>query len=152
MSRITVSGEIARPPVEVFALFTDLRNAVGRVRGISKLEVLTSGPVGAGTRFRETRTMFGRDHTEEMEIAEFDPPEGYVVTCHSGGARYRTEFRFIPTDSGTRVDQEFLCRPVSLLARCLAPLSFLMSGTIRQCLRNDFNDLKRCAEESRPSA
>jgi len=38
-----------------FAYATDLRNAPGRIKAITKLDVLTDGEVRLGTRFRETR-------------------------------------------------------------------------------------------------
>ena len=76
MAAVSVSTQIAAPVAEVFALFTDLKNAPGRVKGIKRIELLTNGPVGVGTRFRETRVMFKRDATEECKPA--DPGPGHL--------------------------------------------------------------------------
>ena len=59
---------VTRPVEDVFAVFTDLHRAAERIRGIERLEVLTDGPVGKGTRFRETRIMFRREATEEHRV------------------------------------------------------------------------------------
>jgi hypothetical protein len=62
-------------------VFTDLDGAAERVDGIQKLEKLTDGPVGLGTRFRETRRMFRKEAAEEMEFTAFEPGRSYGVCC-----------------------------------------------------------------------
>ena len=99
---VTISETIARPIEEVFAAATDFAGSVERIGGIEKVEMLSEGPVGLGTRFRETRTMFGREATEEMEVVEFEPPRRYVLGAESHGSRYRTEIRFAETGDGPR--------------------------------------------------
>jgi Polyketide cyclase / dehydrase and lipid transport len=142
---------IAAPAADVFALFSDLENAAGRIQAIVKLELLTPAPVGKGTRFRETRVMMGREHAEVMEIIDFDPPRSYVVHCVSCGMEYRTQFRFVPVNGGTRVEQEFDGRPLTLFAKLMAPLSQWMLGPMQRCLEQDVRDLKQIAErEARP--
>src|SRR5688572_3894697 len=42
-------------PDRVWALASDFANAPGRIKAITKVELLTPGPAGAGTRFREWR-------------------------------------------------------------------------------------------------
>ena len=51
---ICLSKTIDAEPAEVFDRITDLHNAAERIEAITHLEVLTEGPIGAGTRFRET--------------------------------------------------------------------------------------------------
>ena len=74
MKPIVVSVDIDVPIDRVFSIATDLQNAPERIGGITKLEVLTDGPFGLGTRWRETRVMFGREATEVMWVTAFDPP------------------------------------------------------------------------------
>lgn len=142
---------VSRPVSDVFERFTDLENAAETVRGIEKLELLTDGPVGAGTRFRETRIFFKREATEEMEITEFHPNESYVVGCESCGSVYRTEFRFRPEGEGTKVTMSFQARPVSFFAKLMTPLGFLMSGSIRKAVDQDMEDLKASLENENPT-
>lgn len=148
MPTVKVSKQINAAPEAVFALASDLANAVGRIQAIKKLEILTPGPVGAGTRWRETRVMFGKEATEEMTILAFDPPRGYEVTASSCGCEYHTIFRFMPEGGGTRVDCEFRTRAVSFVAKLFTPLAYLMKGMLRKCLDQDLEDVKKTAERS----
>ena len=141
------SIQVDADPARTFAAFTDLRNAAKNIRGIKHIEVLTEGPIKKGTQFRETRTMFGRDAVETMEITAFDPPRGYSVGCGSCGARFDTDFRFTPESGGTRVDVNMRTVPTSLFAKMMSPLmGWMMVGTMRKCFENDLADIKAVAE------
>jgi hypothetical protein len=146
MPSFTLSKLIAAPPAAVFDLFADIPHAAGRIKAIKMIDMLTPGPVGVGTRFKETRVMFGKDCTEEMQVTAFDPGRGYEVTCQSCGAEYRTVFRFTPEGSGTRVDAEFRTRALSLMAKLMVPLGWLMVGMMKKCVDQDLEDLKKVAE------
>ncbi len=65
--------QVAAPPEKVFAMMSDFANAPQRISGISKVEMLTDGAVGVGTKFKETRVMLGKEATETMEVTTFDP-------------------------------------------------------------------------------
>lgn len=143
MSGFTVKTKIGASPEEVFAAFADLDRAAERISGITGIERLTDGPVGAGTRWRETRVMMGHEATEEMEFTAFDPGCGYTVEAESRGTRYSTEFLFRQADGyGTEVTVRFEAKPVSLAAKLLAPLAWLMMGASRKCVEKDIEELK----------
>jgi carbon monoxide dehydrogenase subunit G len=146
MKPVIVEAEIAAAPAHVFGVFTDLARAPERIRGIDALELLTPAPVGKGTRFKETRTLFGKSSSETMEIVDFRPGQGYTVTAESCGARYLSSFTFEPSGAGTRVRMSFQSTPVSFLARMLAPLLGLMAGSLAKCIRADLEDLKGFCE------
>ena len=148
MTTLEVSRLIKAPPEAVFAVFADLHHAAERIQGISALEVLTPGPVGQGTRWRETRTMFGKDATEEMTINEFDPPRGYKVEAASHGCSYHSEFRFTSEGDATRATMLFRGEAHSLLAKIMM---FLMGSMMRKStckmMDADMADLQRFLEE-----
>lgn len=150
MTTIHASQHIDAPQQRVFEVFADLRNAPQRIAAIESLELLTDGPIAVGTRFRETRKMFGKAATEEMQISAFDPPRGYSVTADSCGARMESSFRFTPEAGGTRVDVEFAATPVTFMAKLLSPLSFFFAGTMKKCVMKDVDDLKRVLESKVP--
>lgn len=146
MTGFTLTKQVNAPVERVFEVFSDLHRAAERVNGIEAIEVLTEGPVGAGTRWKETRIMFGKACSEEMWITAFEPPRGYTVECDSCGAHYATQFRFEPHGDGTRVEQEFTCRASSFMAKLMSPLARLMMKPMLQAMDQDLDDLKAAAE------
>jgi carbon monoxide dehydrogenase subunit G len=146
MSVIEVEKLVAAPRERVFEVITNLEGAAETIRGIQKLEVLTDGPVGVGTRWRETRVMFKREATEEMEITAFDPPNGYDVGAESHGCRYHSEFRLTPEGEGTKLTWRFEATPQTLPAKVMGFLfKGMMKSVAKECLK-DLEDIAAAAE------
>lgn len=152
MPRVTVCQTVAAPPAAVFAAYADFAHAADRIADILRVEVLTPGPVGVGTRFKETRKMFGKEATETMEVVAFDPPAGYELRAARGGTEYRTRFTFTPDGAGTRVEAEFRARPVALWAKPFTPLLYLMRGFLRKCLARDLDQMRAFVEGRKKAA
>ena len=146
MKSILVEKQIDAPVHDVFAVMSDIPNAANTISGITDIEMLTEDPVGVGTRWRETRIMFGKSTTEEMGITAFTPDESYVVESDSCGTRYRSTIRFLESHGGTKVQMEFGATPQSLFAKMMQPLGGMFAGTIRKCLLDDLNDAKLACE------
>lgn len=104
MSEITVSRVIAASPERVWEVLTDLEHAAQTLSGVTSVQLMTDGPYAVGTRWRETRTMFGRSATEEMWVAECDPLRSTEVRAESGGATYVTQFQLAPLADDTRTE------------------------------------------------
>ena len=147
MANITIRKHIDAPHELVFELASDLGRVPDHVQSIEKLELLTPGPIGAGTRFRETRKMFGKESTEELEITAFEPNQGYTIECDSCGAHYRAEYKFVGDISGTHLQLTLDTRAISLFAKLMSPLSFLMVGSMKKMVEADLDDIKKVAEE-----
>lgn len=143
---IRVSTSIACSPASVFTVCTDIERWTERIRDIIKVELLTEGPMSVGTRFRETRMMFGREATEEMEVTAFEPGQSYTLQAENCGAQYVTKTDFRTEGDGCRVTMEMHVRPITLLAKLMMPLGWLMSGMLKKCLEKDLNDLKHHLE------
>jgi hypothetical protein len=146
MAGVSATQRIEAPVSTVFNLATDLDNMAGRIKAITRIEKLTPGPVGVGTRFKETRKMFGKEATETMEFTEFEPNRRYVLEAHSCGCHYRTEFRFDADGSGTLVSFDFTATPQTLMAKLMSPMFFFMKGMMKKCVMGDLADLKSVAE------
>lgn len=144
--RIKVETVIAAPIETVFALMTDLARWPDAISAIDRIDVLTDGPVAAGTRFRETRRMFGREATEEMTVAELSPPTRFVLTAFNHGTAYHAEHVLAATEGGTRLTLIFDGTPKTMMARLMLPLGLLMRGTVTKQLAADLADIKRAAE------
>ncbi len=142
MPGFSVTRRVSGSPDEVFALYADLENAAERISGITKMEILTDGPVGVGTRFRETRVVMKREATEEMEVTAFDPGKSYKVECHSHGTHYVSVFSFADAGEGeTDVTVRFDAHAQSFVAKLFSPLGWLMMGTVKKCTQGDLDDL-----------
>jgi hypothetical protein len=152
MSEINMSMFIAAPVDQVFRAFTDFEHAAERINGITRTEMLTPAPVGTGTRFRETRVMFGREATEEMAVSRFEEGSFCTLTASSCGMHYESEFQFHPEGQGTRVDMTLRTRPLTLVARLLSPLGSLMSGPMKKCLQADMDDMRAYLERQTATA
>lgn len=146
MTQLTIEKFIEAPPEAVFDTALNLHAAAENIRGIEKLEVLTEGPIGLGTRFRETRIMFKKEATEVMEITVFERPERYVFEAESHGCKYVTSYDLVPEGSGTKLVLSFSAQPQTFLAKVLGILfSFLLKACLK-AIDKDLNDLKAVVE------
>jgi uncharacterized membrane protein len=132
----------------VFEVCSDLRNAPSRIPEITGIEVLGDGPIGKGTRWRETRLMFGKEHTELLEMAEFRPPEFYAVTAHNCGTDYFTTFDFkADGPETTTVTFAFEGVPTTFVAKLAsAIMAPMMKKALMKCIASDLANLKRACE------
>ena len=146
MAGFKMTKRVDADPASVFDVFSDMENAAHHVRGIERIEMLTDGPVGVGTRFKETRIMFKREATEEMEFTAWDPGRSFTLGCEACGCRYETTFRFEPDGGGTLVRVETEYEPVTFLSKLMMPFGKLMMGPMKKCIDNDLEDLKALIE------
>ena len=143
MAVISASIDVAAPIEETFKAFTELDKAVERIPAITAIEILSEGPFGIGTRWRETRIMFKKEATEEMWVTEFTPPNSYTVEAQSHGMKYSTIFEFAPVGEGTRVSWTFSGQALSLGAKLMAPLfNLLLKSTMKKCMLSDLEGIR----------
>ncbi len=143
MSTITVSTLVPAPIERVFEVYTAIDKAAERIPDITSVELLSEGPFGVGTRWRETRVLFGKQATEEMWVTGFDPPRSYTVEAESHGVHYSTLFSFVPEGEGTKVSWEFSGTPRSVGAKLVSPvMNVLFKGTMKKCMTRDLEALR----------
>jgi Polyketide cyclase / dehydrase and lipid transport len=147
MVQLSLKKHITAAPEEVFALFADLENAAEHIKSITRMELLTEGPVRLGTRFKETRVMFKKETVEEFEVTAFDPPLSYTISAESCGCSFESVLRFAPNDGGTDVYFDMQSEPLTFSAKLMAPISKLFMGTMRKCMEADLDDLREVAEQ-----
>ncbi|BCJ53693.1 hypothetical protein Asp14428_51680 [Actinoplanes sp. NBRC 14428] len=152
MSTVAVTRLVEAPVVEVWRVFTDLRRRREWLSTVTHVEMLTDGPFGAGTVWRETRTMAdGGEITEEFRVRECAVPERFVVESPGIGADYRMTYTFVPVlegrhRGGTMVTVVQDGTPTAPAGRFLA-LVFggLAARTVEGALRRDLDDLAAAA-------
>ena len=152
MSTVAVTRLVEAPVVAVWRVFTDLPGRCAWLSTVKAVEMLTPGPFGAGTVWRETRTMAdGGEITEEFRVDECVPPERFVVISPGIGADYRMTYTFVPViegrhRGGTMVTVIQDGNPTAPAGRLLA-LVFggLAARTVEGALRRDLDDLAAAA-------
>lgn len=149
MGTMQFSTYINAPADRVFANSIDFEHAPDRISGIDAIEMLTEGPAAVGTRFRETRTIMGKQATEEMEVTTFDPGRSYTLGCDSCGARYETLVESVPEGDGTLCRMTMNWKPTTLGAKVMGPImGVFMKGMMRKCIEQDLADMKAAAESN----
>jgi hypothetical protein len=152
MSTVAVTRLVTSPVAEVWRVFTDLPSRRHWLHTVTRVEMLTHGPFGAGTVWRETRTMAdAAEITEEFRVRECVIPERFVVTSPGIGADYRMTYTFVPViegrhRGGTMVTVIQDGNPTAPAGRLLA-LVFggLAARTLEGTLRRDLDDLAAAA-------
>lgn len=152
MSTVAVTRLIEAPVSAVWRVFTDLPGRCSWLSTVIHVDVLTPGPFGAGTVWRETRTMAdGTEITEEFRVRECVVPERFVVESPGIGADYRMAYSFVPVlegrhRGGTMVTVVQDGTPTAPAGRFLA-LVFggLAARTVEGALRRDLDDLAAAA-------
>ena len=145
--KITSNIQIKAPIEKVFNVFSDLTTIGDRVKGINKLEVLEGSPqMTMGTKWKETRTMMGKEATEIMWVSEITPPNNYVVEAASHGTEYRSVYTFESDGGATNVTVEFSGKPISITAKLMNITTILFANSLKKMLLQDMKDLKKFCE------
>jgi carbon monoxide dehydrogenase subunit G len=150
MATVTVSNQIGAPVHRVFQFFTDIEGGTPHVSGIKKIEMLSPGHFGLGTRWRETRDVLGLPDSAEMEVTSFERDKTYTITHSKAGVRIDTVFWFEPAGDGTKVTVEFEIDTAGLPPGLLAPLNWAIAGKVRDVIGHDLSDLKTSLEQQQP--
>ncbi|HKJ35037.1 MAG TPA: SRPBCC family protein [Solirubrobacterales bacterium] len=148
MKPIEVERRISAPTERVWAVITDLEGSADRLSGVEEVEILEGPEFGVGTRWRETRRMFGKEATEEMEVTGVVPGRSYTVGAESHGAKYLSELRVEGTGDGTSIlTMSFDAEPQGFGAKLMAhTLGYLFRGGTRKALAKDLDDIAAAAE------
>ena len=146
---IKSARQVNAPIERVFDVFSDVKKAEERIEGITKLEILDRGDtIGVGTKWRETRVMFGKEATEVMWITSFKPNESYEVEAESHGTKYKSVYNFTPNDKGVLVEMTFEGIPVSFSAKIMRIFFFLFKGSTQKALEADMDNLRSICEQN----
>ncbi|WP_433536021.1 SRPBCC family protein [Micromonospora sp. CA-249363] len=147
MSTVAVTGFIEADAVDVWCLLTDLSGRATRLTGAGPVQVLTPGPFGPGTAWREERAQPGGGTlTEEFLVVEALAPQRLVLCSSGAGADYRITWHLRPARGRRRprtsvtVTQEAV--PTAPYGRVVALLlGGLAARAVEVALRRDLADL-----------
>ncbi|MCB5292710.1 SRPBCC family protein [Arthrobacter sp. SO3] len=134
---------------KVWAVVSDIPGSAATLSGIDSIQMLSEGPYGEGTRWKETRKMMGRSETVEMWVAQADPPRGTTVKARQGSADYTTRFTLADRDGGTDLTLTFgaeMVNPSRMSRLALALFGKLGMLITRKALAKDLTEIAAKAE------
>ncbi|UAL53352.1 SRPBCC family protein [Bacillus sp. CMF21] len=107
MSEFQDQVTVNAPLDQVFNFAADVENAPLFMQNVTKVEKLTDGPVQAGTKYRETREIRGREATAVIEFIEYVPSAKYSVKSEMKGMEAIYHYMF--SASGNQTTIRFEC-------------------------------------------
>jgi carbon monoxide dehydrogenase subunit G len=145
---LTLERSIDASPDAVWHVLTDLEGSEAVLSGVSRIERLAGLGYTIGTRWRETRTMMGRESAEEMEVVGIDPGRATTIAAEANGMRYRTEFTLEPQGTGTLLRMRFggTYQTLSWVQRVAAKLTAGIGLRVtRRAMQQDLDDIAMAA-------
>ncbi len=136
-----MSTHINCPPQQVFAFLVDPQKLMLWQSDLVKSEIVTEGPLHAGSRFHEVRRMGTREAEIRGEISEFATDRclaTHTDTKPEAGVRYVLE----PEEGGTRLYYEFTLKTTGMM-RLMEPM---IGRSIRTGTAADLQRLRQLVE------
>ncbi len=118
-----VHGDVVidRPVDEVFDFVADERNEPTYNAAMTRVEKLTDGPIGQGTRYRATVTSMGRPVDMVIETTSYERPTVLASTTTMSWAVIRGTLAFAPDGEATRLTWDWDVAPTGP-SRLMGPL------------------------------
>jgi carbon monoxide dehydrogenase subunit G len=147
--KISLTQHVNAPADKVWAVISDIPGSAATLSGIDSIQMLSDGPYGEGTRWKETRTMMGRSETVEMWVAQSKPPRNTTVKALQGGADYTSRMTLADRDGGTDLTMTFgadLVNPTRRSKLAMAVFGKLGMRITRKALAKDLAEIAAKAE------
>ena len=147
MAGIHVQRRIAAPPHTVWSIIIDIEGSPDVISGIDAVDMVHGATFGVGTAWSETRTMFGKQATAEMQVVDVVEGSSYTVESRATGTTYRSTMSVTPDGDGSLL-------AMSLDAEAGSPITRVFAATIgklfergtRKALERDLDDIAGHAE------
>ena len=147
MGSMNLSIRIQAAPEAVFAVVSDFENSPDRIDCYEKVDMLTDGPVGVGTKWRETRRMNNKQSVEEWEVTAFESPNYFTAYCDSQGYDVEWTMRVDPEGDVSRLTLEMTTKPRTFIGKLLTPVEWLLSTMMKSMVRKDLESTKAYIEQ-----
>ncbi len=143
MTRITVTRTIDAPVEAVFKTVADIRQFSKAVPHIVRFEFLSDVKSGAGTRFRETRLMKGKEMTTELEVTEYLENDRVRIVADTHGTVWDTVFAVKPEGGHTALTMTMDAKTDKWIPKII---NFLISGMLKKAVERDMDLVKAFCE------
>jgi Polyketide cyclase / dehydrase and lipid transport len=139
---------IHRPAEEVFEFLADFENIPRWNYAIEKTNKVSAGPVGVGTRYRQTRSVPGRS-VEGFEVTVFEPARRLAIDGQIGPFRATISYELEAVAGATRLVNNVELDPSSYaMLRLAAPLA---TPKIKAAVAQNLGKLGLILEDGRPA-
>lgn len=145
---MTFREEIDAPVERVFDALTQLEHAHDWMPNLVSVEKLTPGAFGVGTRWRETRKVFGKAASEEFEVTALEPNRrlDLFVDGRKGSSKrgeYRFRYDLEPMASRTVLTMN---GEISGMGAVMEVLGRLFMGMFKKMIAKDLHAMRAYAE------
>lgn len=145
---MSVTIDINAPKETIWAKITDIEKSVETISGIEEIEVLEKPEDSlVGLKWRETRTLFGKQATEVMWITDAEENHYYKTRAESHGAIYTTILKLEEKEGVTELSMTFGGKAQTFMAKIMSAIMmpFFKKAT-KKALEKDLEDIKRASE------
>lgn len=145
----SLTQHVNASPEKVWAVISDIPGSAATLSGVESIQMVSDGPYGEGTRWKETRSMMGRRETVEMWVSQADPPRSTTVKALQGGADYTSRFTLAERDGGTDLTLIFgaeVLKPTVLSRVMMALFGRIGMSITRKALAKDLAEIAAKAE------
>ena len=143
LASVTVIRSIQAPAEAVFEVLADPDRFAQAISGVTQLEVLSGMRSGVGTRYRQSRTMNGKESVMEFEVTEHVKNERLRILNETHGTVWDSLFTLAPIGSSTTLTMRMEARSRRLIPRMLLPMICLL---IRKAVEKDIDAVKVACE------
>ena len=140
----TTVTRLIKAPVElVFDVISDIGNFSRAVPAIISTEFIGDLKHGVGTRFRETRSMQGREMTVELEVTEFVKNKHIRIISDTNGTLWDSVFTVRPDGEFTELNLIMEAKTDRFFSKII---NKVMSGVITKAVEKDLDSIKSYCE------
>lgn len=133
---------IQRPAEEVFAFLADFENIPKWNYAIEETHKASAGPVGVGTRYRQTRSIPGRS-VEGFEVTTYEPARRLAIQGQIGPFQAQISYELEAAAGATRLVNNVELDPSRAALRLVAPLA---TSKIKAAVAQNLGQLKLVLE------
>jgi uncharacterized protein YndB with AHSA1/START domain len=138
---------IHRAPRDVFAFLADFENIPKWNYAIEKTTKASPGPVGAGTTYRQVRSVPRRSQ-EDFEVTVFEPATRLAVRGQAGPFHATTSYLLEATAGATRLTNDVA---LELSHAVLRPIAALAVPRVKAAVAQNLAKLKQILESDGPA-
>ncbi|MBN2899940.1 MAG: SRPBCC family protein [Clostridia bacterium] len=146
--KFRVSVPIEASKEDIWRVMTDFEHEQETLHNVDDVEIIEKPNTSLnGFKWRETRTLFGTEETEEISVTEFRENSYYKTHSESHGMSHDSTYSIEPEGDHNLLMVNYTSRPEHLSTRLRSMLfGSLMKTTTRRELLDDLEDIKRKVE------